>query len=398
MNRRRSQNRFLLYNGNDLQSFIQSLLSGLLILTQSVISFCRSSRMVLRRRAVLLHVYVCCFLVSFIPRCDSQSCQEGTQTVISFVAYRCQGGRQVPIACVLDNGQHLPIDGVTTQGGYEMKCLRGAGSNLSLRPVACLKNGRRMNPGETLTTPNFWYTCIGGANSLSLEVSGCVDKNGNRVSVGSTFTKGPFLFRCVKSGNLVTSEGYACVSDGQQIPIGGTFVRGQFWYQCSRIGEKGIQTELRGCAVDGRQLNDGEKYSKNGFLFQCKVVRRNCENCDSLASVQHTIVGCTSTDAAGNSMEYPIGARWVEQGTQPQFKFVIECLRKGNEIQKQVVQCSFESSHGRALLDPGCARKVGPSLIACNRRFDGVVEVQLLTSTDATADARAVSNLGLRFC
>ncbi|KRZ07838.1 Uncharacterized protein T11_16659 [Trichinella zimbabwensis] len=299
---------------------------------------------------------------------------EGEETRVGFVWYRCRAGRRVPVACALG----------------------GDGRSVQLTPSACISaDGQRMEPGASASSAHFWYACVQRDDSLSLEVRGCVDDAGNRLPVGSSFRRGSFVFRCSRRGDVVTAVGESCVNsaDGSTVPVGGVFVVGDFWYACTSEADGSVRTELKGCVADGRRLNHADKYFRNGFVFQCRLGDSN-----GRTSVSHAIVGCATVDPTGQNVEHPPGARWLEAGSQPQFKFVMECASQGDQIQKRVVQCAFDSSRGQEFVDAGCARATGSGLLACHRRADGVVEVRLVANGSREQNEQAVRALGLTFC
>ncbi|KRY90352.1 Uncharacterized protein T4D_11706 [Trichinella pseudospiralis] len=324
---------------------------------------------------------------------------EGEETRVGFVWYRCRAGRRVPVACALGDGdgRRLAVGQTTSQGNYELRCaIAGDGRSVQLAPSACISaDGQRMEPGASASSAHFWYACVQRDDSLSLEVRGCVDGAGNRLPVGSSFRRGSFVFRCSRRGDAVTAVGESCVNsaDGSTVPIGGAFVVGDFWYACTSEADGSVRTELKGCVADGRRLNHADKYFRNGFVFQCRLGDSN-----GRMSVSHAIVGCATVDPTGQNVEHPPGARWLEAGSQPQFKFVMECASQGDQIQKRVVQCAFDSSRGQEFVDAGCARATGSGLLACHRRADGVVEVRLVANGSREQNEQAVRALGLTFC
>ncbi|KRZ95101.1 Uncharacterized protein T08_3742 [Trichinella sp. T8] len=326
---------------------------------------------------------------------------EGEESRVGFVWYRCRAGQRVPVACAVGDGgnRRIAVGQTTSQGGYELRCSIAAdGKSVELAPSACISSdGQRMEPGATAASAHFWYACVERDNSLSLEVRGCVDDAGNRLPVGSSFRRGSFVFRCTRRGDAVTAVGESCVNsaDGSTVPVGGAFTVGDFWYACSAEADGSVRTELKGCVADGgRRLHHADKYFRDGFVFQC----RRLADSNGRTSVSHAIVGCATVDPTGHHVEHPPGARWLEAGSQPQFKFVVQCTSRGDQIQKQVVQCAFDTSRGQEFVDADCARTTGSGLLACHRRADGVVEVRLIANGTQEQNEQAVRALGLTFC
>ncbi|VDP04456.1 unnamed protein product [Soboliphyme baturini] len=147
-------------------------------------------------------------------------------------------------------------------------------------------------------------------------------------------------------------------------------------------------------------MSNKERYVSKGFLYECRVNQQsNCENCPGVSSVSHDIVGCATFDALDNPIEHPFGARWIEQGSQSQFKFTMECEKNGSEVKKRVVQCGFETSTGAArFIDVRCMQRIGSKLVACISRPDGSVEIQIHPVPVDGSKTITLSNLGLSYC
>ncbi|KFD46600.1 hypothetical protein M514_12534, partial [Trichuris suis] len=186
---------------------------------------------------------------SYILRCDQTSEEHVTMTPVQCVlddnvvdigdqisyngfVYSCAKGSSCIglkiTGCVAGNNATVPLGDIFIKDDYVFECVKDDFIVIH-KVIACMIDGKRVDPQKTITSGSFWYKCrTVGQTSLQSEKMGCVADDGNLIDVSQTFRKGDFLYGCKGAGSNMRIDPVGCVA--KEYGIEREFRFGEKWY------------------------------------------------------------------------------------------------------------------------------------------------------------------------
>uniref|UniRef100_A0A915KX37 Abnormal cell migration protein 18-like fibronectin type I domain-containing protein n=1 Tax=Romanomermis culicivorax TaxID=13658 RepID=A0A915KX37_ROMCU len=285
------------------------------------------------------------------------------------VYFRCRNKTLKAAGCLGHDMIRVPINETYKAfGNYDMLCKPISEYWAQLVPLTCWSNNLQYKPGETFVEGTFWFTC----------------ENKEKILPGQNYRRGNFVYTCVlRPDSTISVEPKACIYNGAEAKVGEQVKGTNFMFTCM-LQNNHIGLTPSGCVVDNRTVALDQQFKKNGFLYKCAKKDK---------VISHTIVGCVQEETG---KAYSIGQKWVS-GQAP-YRFIIQCVQfPSGFVYKQSIQCAVDHPEGRAVIDPGCMRKVGKQLIQCySPNFGGIGYT--VRSLDEPMVEKKAAAYGLKFC
>uniref|UniRef100_A0A915K9T2 Abnormal cell migration protein 18-like fibronectin type I domain-containing protein n=1 Tax=Romanomermis culicivorax TaxID=13658 RepID=A0A915K9T2_ROMCU len=92
-------------------------------------------------------------------------CQEGEEQRRGSFVFRCQGGNLVPSACIMQDGNQIPIGGTSIQNSFVTACQQGNGNSIATKIVGCVDDmGQQVQANSVFQWQGGQYRCIVNPN------------------------------------------------------------------------------------------------------------------------------------------------------------------------------------------------------------------------------------------
>lgn len=334
-----------------------------------------------------------------VDLCDQP---DGTETRRGQSWYVCRRGVWYPTACSYYDSQSKTERRVEMGSSFwtpnaVMRCDQTGPGSAGVVQVGCVRQGRLLPIGQTVSDRLFWYLCkMDEGSGLLLQQSGCVDQSGELVQPKGVLVRGSFVYTCIRNetDQSVYLEPRGCSMDGQLYNLGDEVIGHGFWYLCSAKGNAtgALELKLMGCYQDGKKLKNGDTFAVGQFAFKCDLSSTN-------SPVSRISSGCYARSSNGTYEQHPLGDRWLE-GTPP-VRIVMECKSRGQlSVSKGPVQCYYQSDDRKLQghLEPECVR-LFPNrvMVTCSIKDGKNVDAQIVYRASAS-QVEAAKKQGFKEC
>ncbi|CDW60279.1 hypothetical protein TTRE_0000864401 [Trichuris trichiura] len=135
--------------------------------------------------------------------------------------------------CVTYNGTIVQTGDTFVRDDFVFECAIADGPQKrkvsARKPIACLIDGKRVDPDNTITSGVYWLKCIRiGEYSLRKEIIGCVTEDGKLIDISQTFRTQDYLYQCKAEGYFIKIVPIGCIA--KEYGIEGEFRFGEKWY------------------------------------------------------------------------------------------------------------------------------------------------------------------------
>ncbi|CDW59233.1 hypothetical protein TTRE_0000756401 [Trichuris trichiura] len=190
----------------------------------------------------------------YVLRCDQTGDEQVTMTPVQCAANDkvIEVGQQIPYkgfaiscvnssscirkkitGCIAYNGSLVQIGDTFVQGDYVFECAIADAPRkrkvITRKPIACLVDGKRVDPDNNMTSSKYWYKCIKiGELHLRKEIIGCVTEDGKPIDISQTFRKQDYLYKCEAQRYVTKIVPIGCIA--KEYGIEREFRFGEKWY------------------------------------------------------------------------------------------------------------------------------------------------------------------------
>lgn len=118
--------------------------------------------------------------------------------------YTCQDGKMTMMGCLSDKKNHLTNGQTFKSNGYLFECTSASNGEFTFTYKGCVSEDQQEHlPNDTWQDNNYWYTCTKTGDKVTAETKGCID-DGKRYNPGDTVTKTDLIYECKRfdTGNV----------------------------------------------------------------------------------------------------------------------------------------------------------------------------------------------------
>lgn len=282
---------------------------------------------------------------------------DGSQFEIGRYWYECNKGQVVPKGCLAEDGHRVDVGSTFDTKDYRLQCVSGPDGFLTVIYKACMFQSTEHDVGSQWDDGTAVYTCVKDGSNVRVRMLGCVDQ-GRPMKFDDRVAKGDFIYQCKKTTDGTPNlNKVGCVKDGKKFNIGEPFEGPEYWYTCTDSGAKVV-----GCMYESHRLQDGDHFTKNNMMYACKVTMDG-------ASLEP--FACLANEN-GALIERRVGCFWVEGDHE------YTCKADGaNRASRVQTQCVYRGPQGSYLkVKPGCVQLAATVAVGCRESGQGTLTLE----------------------